>query len=262
LKFRLDSELVRRKVARSREDARELIESGLVLVNGFVATKVATMVEEKSSIALSEGRQSFVSRGARKLLGALDFFGIRSLDGVTVLDAGASTGGFTEIALSRGAARVIAVDVGYGQLAWSLQNHPQVVVLDRTNIRDLEVETIGDRVDLILADLSFISLTLVLSQLKELLEEDGEMLLMVKPQFEVGKDQLGEGGVVRDSKLRAEAVRKVANAAWTLGLGVAGVVASSLPGPAGNVEFFLRLRAGEEQLRESDLLRAIEEGPR
>lgn len=262
MKSRLDAELVRRRIARSREDAREMIESGIVEVNGLPAIKVASMVDDRSSIVVTEERETFVSRGAKKLGGALDYFGISTFAGLTILDAGASTGGFTEVALRRGASKVIAVDVGYGQLAWSLRSNPQVSVLDRTNIRDLELERIGNRVDAIVADLSFISLELVLPRLRELMKPDGSMFVMVKPQFEVGRDQLGEGGVVRESALRADAVRKVAKAAWGLGLGVEGVVASTLPGPSGNVEYFLWLRAGGNQLRESDLERAIQEGPK
>lgn len=261
MKSRLDSELVRRKIARSREDARELIESGSVVVNGLVAKKAASLVDEGASISLNAEREEYVSRGARKLLGALEHFGITTLDGKRVLDAGASTGGFTDLLLRRGAIKVFAVDVGYGQLAWSLQSHPHVVVMDRTNVRDLDLEKLQGKVDLIVADLSFISLTTVLPAFASLVADEGEMLLMVKPQFEVGRDQLGSGGVVRGPNLRALAVKRVAESAWTLGYGVKGVVASPLPGPAGNVEYFLWLRKGSEQLRESDLTRAIEEGP-
>ncbi len=261
MKHRLDVELVRRKIARSREDARELIQSGSVLVNGFIASKVATQVDEASSISLTIERESYVSRGARKLAGALDDFDVEDLNGKRILDAGASTGGFTEVLLKRGAAKVYAVDVGYGQLAWSLQSNPQVVVIDRTNIRELALEQIESRVDVIVADLSFISLCTVMASLVSFVRDDGEMFLMVKPQFEVGKDQLSDRGVVRDSHLRMESVRNVAMAAWKFGFGVLGVVASRLPGPSGNVEYFLRLRKGAPELRESDLVTAIEEGP-
>lgn len=261
MKHRLDVELVRRKIARSRDDARELIESGSVLVNGFIVGKVASQVDEASSIALTNDREMYVSRGARKLLGALEHFGIESLAGLRALDAGASTGGFTEVLIKRGIDKVYAVDVGYGQIAWSLQNDPHVVVIDRTNIRDLVVDQIEGRVDLIVADLSFISLCTVMPALAALIKDDGEMLLMVKPQFEVGKDDLSAGGVVRNPLLRKESVRNVAMTAWELGFGVLGVVASSLPGPSGNVEYFLRLRRGASQLRESDLDIAIEKGP-
>ena len=262
MRHRLDVELVRRKLARSRDEARELIESGSVLVNGIVANKPASQVQDSSSIVLPENRERFVSRGAYKLGGALEHFDLVDFTGKRVLDAGASTGGFTEVLLRRNADRVYAVDVGYGQLAWSLQNHPQVVVIDRTNVRELSEERIEGKVDFIVADLSFISLRTVIKVFVGLLAEEGEMLLMVKPQFEVGKDLLGEGGVVRDESLRAMAIRSVAAEAWGCGFGVKGVVASSTPGPAGNVEYFLWLSRGGEELRESDLVRAIMEGPK
>ena len=177
------------------------------------------------------------------------------------LDAGASTGGFTDVLLRQGVRKVIAVDVGYGQLAWSLQNDPRVQVIDRTNIKDLKLTDIGEPVDLIVADLSFISLRSVLTALRQLAKVDGDFLLMVKPQFEVGRERIGAGGVVRDPQLRFEAVKSVAEAAFQLGLGVCGVVASSLPGPSGNVEYFLWLKAGVPALVEKDLLDAIARGP-
>lgn len=261
MKYRLDVELVRRKLARSREDAKDLVESGSVSINGLVASKVSTQVDENSAIALVVDRDRYVSRGAVKLAGALDHFGLTTHDGKRAIDAGASTGGFTEVLLSRGIAKVYAVDVGYGQLAWSLRTNPQVQVLDRTNIRDLNAEMLEGKVDLIVGDLSFISLRTVMPTLVSLVKESGEMVLMVKPQFEVGKDLLGPGGVVRDPSLRAMSVQGVAEAAWREGFGVEGVVASVLPGPSGNVEYFLWLRREAEQLRESDLRTAIEKGP-
>jgi 23S rRNA (cytidine1920-2'-O)/16S rRNA (cytidine1409-2'-O)-methyltransferase len=167
-----------------------------------------------------------------------------SVAGRRCLDAGASTGGFTDVLLRRGARQVVAVDVGYGQLAWSLRTDPRVQVLDRTNVRSLTPETFGEPVDLAVADLSFISLRVVLAALAGCLRSDGDLVPMVKPQFEVGRDSLGKGGVVRDERLRAKAVLQVAESAASYGLGVAGVTRSVLPGPAGNVEFFLWLRAG------------------
>jgi len=227
----------------------------------MTANKVASLVDESASIALSGDREEYVSRGARKLAGALDYFGKSSFEGLRILDAGASTGGFTEVLLRRGASKVYAVDVGYGQLAWSLQSHPQVRVMDRTNIRELTPERIEGKVDVIVADLSFISLNTVLPVLVTVIKDEGEMFLMVKPQFEVGREQLGSGGVVREPELRAAAVKRVTQEAWKFGFGVKGIVASSHPGPAGNVEYFIWLRKGSEQLRESDLARAIKEGP-
>ena len=259
---RLDAELVHRGLARSREQARTLLDDGRVVLGGVIATKAATQVDPTASIAVrpSQDGPDYVSRGAHKLVGALDAFGIE-VDGRHALDAGASTGGFSDVLLRRGVAAIIAVDVGYGQLAWPVRSDDRVVVLDRTNVRELHVDLLAFRPDLVVADLSFISLALVLSALASVALPEADLVLMVKPQFEVGKDQVGAGGVVRDTALRSSAVRKIAAAAWTLGLGTAGVVASPLPGPSGNVEYFLHLRRGAPLLDESDLARAIEEGP-
>lgn len=258
---RLDAELVRRGLARSREHAAELIEAGRVRVGKQVATKSATAVDPATALLVDqqEGEQ-WVSRGAHKLLGALAAFGVDPT-GRRALDAGASTGGFTQVLLRRGARAVVAADVGYGQLAWSLRTDERVTVVDRTNVRALELEQIGEPVDLVVADLSFIPLGLVLPALLRCATPDADLLPMVKPQFEVGKERLPAGGVVRDPELRAWAVQRVADQAAGLGLGVAGVVASPLPGPNGNVEFFLHLRRGAPPLVGADLARAISEGP-
>jgi 23S rRNA (cytidine1920-2'-O)/16S rRNA (cytidine1409-2'-O)-methyltransferase len=177
------------------------------------------------------------------------------------LDAGASTGGFTDVLLKRGAKKVVAVDVGYGQLAWELQKDIRVKILDRVNVRNLTSAQVGEEIDLVVADLSFISLRLVLPALISVAKEGADFLVMVKPQFEVGKEKLGAGGVVRDVHLRKEAVVAVADAAFALTLGTLGVVASPLPGPSGNVEYFLWLRKGAPALLEVDLDLAIEKGP-
>jgi len=266
---RLDAELVRRRLARSREQAVELIAAGRVSVGGQRATKAATQVETAAAIVVAaapEGGPEYASRGGHKLAGALAAFG-RGPDGLRVegrrcLDAGASTGGFTDVLLRAGARQVVAVDVGYGQLVWELQNNPRVVVVDRTNVRELTLHQIGgEPVELVVGDLSFISLTLVLPALVRCALPDADFALMVKPQFEVGRERLGSGGVVRDPALHAEAVRTVAAAARGLGLGVLGVTASPLPGPSGNVEYFLWLRRGAGPLRDEDVARAIAEGP-
>ena len=261
MKTRLDAELVRRGLARSRESAADLIESRSVLVGGIPATKPATQVDAETSITLQGERSDFVSRGGHKLAGALDAFPKIKVLGVRALDAGASTGGFTDVLLKRGASEVIAVDVGYGQLAWEIRNDARVKVLDRTNVRHLTIEQVGDPVDLIVADLSFISLTLVLPALVAVSKTDTDYLVMVKPQFEVGREKLGAGGVVRDAHLRKSAVQEVADVAYDMGLGCEGVVASSLPGPSGNVEYFLWLKKGTKELQESDLDLAISQGP-
>ena len=267
VRARLDAELVRRRLARSRELAAGLIAAGRVLVNGEAATKAATQVTRDTPIIVTEadGDPGYVSRGGHKLAGALDAFGDLSVAGRTALDAGASTGGFTDVLLRAGAAHVVAVDVGYGQLAWSLQTDPRVTVRDRVNVRSLEPAQAagpdGQRPDLVVGDLSFISLSLVLPALVASVSTDADFVLMVKPQFEVGKGRVGAGGVVRESDLRAEAVAAVAATAAGLGLGVRAVAASPLPGPAGNVEYFVWLRRGAPPLDDEDLRRAIADGP-
>jgi len=206
-------------------------------------------------------RDDFVSRGGHKLAGALDAFPQIKVEGKRALDAGASTGGFTDVLLRRGAAEVVAVDVGYGQLAWQLQSDARVKILDRVNVRHLTAAQVGEQIDLVVADLSFISLKLVLPALFSVASEAANFLVMVKPQFEVGKDKLGAGGVVRDAQLRKEAVAAVAASAYEQGFGCLGVVASPLPGPSGNVEYFLWLQKGAPALRQVDLDLAIETGP-
>ncbi|MEV6314803.1 TlyA family RNA methyltransferase [Streptomyces sp. NPDC051776] len=264
---RLDAELVRRKLARSREHASQLIAAGRVTIGGTTATKSATQVETSAAVVVLEdaGDPDYVSRGGHKLAGALAAFvplGLKT-EGRRALDAGASTGGFTDVLLRAGVEHVVAVDVGYGQLAWTLQGDERVTVKDRTNVRELTLEQIdGKPVGLIVGDLSFIPLGLVLPALVRCAEPDADFVLMVKPQFEVGKDRLGSGGVVRSPELRAEAVRGVAGEASGLGLGVLGVTASPLPGPSGNVEYFLWLRAGAPALDPAAVERAVAEGPR
>lgn len=268
-RMRLDAELVRRKMCDSRERARDLIAGGRVIVNGVAATKPATQVEPTTSIALTASDEpEWASRGAHKLIGALDTFDV-IVEGARCLDAGASTGGFTDVLLHRGAERVEAVDVGYGQLVWRLQNDDRVGVHDKTNVRQLTPEDIGGVVDLVVSDLSFISLGLVLPALATCVRPGGDLLPMVKPQFEVGRERVGQGGVVRDPGLRTDAVLGVARAAAAVGLETLGCVASPLPGPSGNVEYFLHLRRGADvttvELQEGvvDAIRtAVEEGPR
>ncbi|MFO7193709.1 MULTISPECIES: TlyA family RNA methyltransferase [Thermocrispum] len=270
-KARLDAELVRRGLARSREHAVSLINAGRVSVRGMAARKPAMGVDRDTSIVVkNDDDPGWASRGAYKLLGALDAFGV-DVAGKRCLDAGASTGGFTDVLLRRGAKSVVAVDVGRGLLDWRLQTDERVTVLDKTNARSLTADLVGGEVDLVVADLSFISLRLVLPALMACTRVGGDLLPMVKPQFEVGKDKVGSGGVVRDRGLRAEAVLGVLTVAADLGLITQGVVASPLPGPAGNVEYFAWLRhAGDkiaaddqdERARMADLVRsAVEKGP-
>jgi 23S rRNA (cytidine1920-2'-O)/16S rRNA (cytidine1409-2'-O)-methyltransferase len=239
-RVRLDTELVRRGLARSRVQAGELVAAGRVTVAGQRAAKAATQVARDAPISIAgTGEPGYVSRGGHKLAGALAVFGPARLvtAGRDCLDAG----------------------VGYGQLAWSLRTDPRVTVLDRVNVRTLEQVTPVP--GLVVADLSFISLTLVLPALVACAAPDADFVLLVKPQFEVGKGRVGSGGVVREAADRADAVRKVAGAAGELSLGVLGVTASPLPGPAGNVEYFLWLRRDAPPLDDSQLERAIKEGP-
>jgi 23S rRNA (cytidine1920-2'-O)/16S rRNA (cytidine1409-2'-O)-methyltransferase len=262
---RLDAELVRRGLARSREHASQLIGAGRVTVRGTVASKPATAVEPDAALTVTEGDDpGWASRGAHKLLGALAAFKTLTVQGKRCLDAGASTGGFTDVLLRAGARAVVAADVGRGLLDWRLRTDPRVVTLDRTNVRTLTPEQTGGPVELIVADLSFISLRLVLPALLACTTPDADLLPMIKPQFEVGKDRLGSGGVVRDPGLRAEAVLEVLSSAAQRGLRVLGVTASPLPGPAGNVEYFAWLRCGEP-LGHEDMAamvdQAVREGP-
>jgi len=261
-RVRLDSELVRRGLARSRDVAAELITAGRVTVDGQRAGKPATQVTKAAAILVADTtRQEYVSRGGHKLAGALAKFTDLDIQGRTCLDAGASTGGFTDVLLRAGAAHVTAADVGYGQLAWSLRTDPRVTVMDRVNVRELKQGDVTPPPDLVVADLSFISLTLVLPALKSTATPAADFVLMVKPQFEVGKGRVGAGGVVRDTTARSDAIRTVCEAAGKLGQGVLGIAASQLPGPAGNVEYFVWLRADAPPLDETELERAIEEGP-
>lgn len=264
-RLRLDAELVRRGLARSREQAVDLISQGRVSVAGVRATKAATGVSTDIALIVQSDAADpkYASRGGHKLAGALDQFAPLGLAvaGRSALDAGASTGGFTDVLLRAGARHVTAVDVGYGQLAWPLRQHPDVTVLDRTNVRDLLREMLPFAPELVVGDLSFISLNLVIGPLVNVAEPDADFVLLVKPQFEVGRDALGSGGVVRDPGQRVSSVLTVAGSGRTHGLGVRAVCASPLPGPAGNVEYFVWLRRGAPDIVESEVERVVREGP-
>ena len=248
---RLDLELTQRGLARSRQDAKDLIEQGLVNVNGFVAKKADAQVSDSASITINSNSTKYVSRGARKLLSALNSTSI-DFAGKICLDAGASTGGFVQVMLDRGAKLVYAVDVGYGQLAWQLQQDPRVIRMDRTNVKELTTDLLPQVPQIITADLSFISLKSVLPALDRVIEPTGEMLLMVKPQFEVGKEQVGRG-VVHDPALRRDAILSVVDAARSLGWLVGGAAESEVHGPSGNREFFLHLRRNGAELPWSNI---------
>lgn len=262
---RIDAELVRRSLARSRGHAQELVEAGAVRVNGGVVSKPATQVDTAAAVVVStpDSGPEYASRGAHKLIGALDALPAVTVEGRDCLDAGASTGGFTDVLLRRGARRVWAVDVGYGQLVWALQQDPRVTVMDRTNVRALVRESFDPSPELVVSDLSFISLRLVVEPLAAVAAPDADFVLMVKPQFEVGRDRLGSGGVVRDEASRVSAVEGVIDAARAVGLALFDVAASPLPGPSGNVEYFVWLRrpdappSGHEPVAESDIVERV-----
>lgn len=265
--IRVDAELVRRKLARSREHARELIAEGRVKLSGERVTKPARQMDPAQPLLVTENSgDDYVSRGAHKLLGAFEYLGDAQpmVKGKLCLDAGASTGGFTDVLLRKGAAHVVAVDVGYGQIAWRLREDPRVTVMERTNVRTLSPESVTPSPELIVGDLSFISLTLVIPALVRVAASEADFLLMVKPQFEVGKERLGSGGVVRDTALHAETVKTVALSAIDNGLVIHSVAPSPLPGPAGNVEYFLYMTKGKGKGvndLDSAIAQAIEEGP-
>ncbi len=243
---RLDAELVRRGLVVSRAAAKEAVDARQVRVGGTVATVPASMVTADAAIDLvGDDVRPFVSRAGGKLAAALDRFGVDPA-GRRCLDAGASTGGFTDALLQRGAAHVIAVDVGYGQLAWPMRTDQRVTVLERTNVRDLTRDALPYAPDLVVADLSFISLRLVLPRLAELAAPDATFLVLVKPQFEAGKADIGRGGVVRDPIVWSRVIDEVIASGAALGLGARAVMASPLPGPAGNVEFVLQLGPGPD----------------
>lgn len=239
---RLDQELVERGLARSRTHAARLIADERVTTAGRPLVKASATVtaETPLEVAAADG-PDFVSRAGHKLAGALAAFDAIQVAGLRCLDAGASTGGFTDVLLRAGAAEVVAVDVGHGQLVEELRSDPRVSVYEGMNVRHLRPQDIGGRADLTVADLSFISLTLVLAPLAGATKAGGNLLLMVKPQFEVGRENLGRTGVVTSEPERRRAVTKVETAAIDLGLKVRGIVHSPLPGQDGNVEFFMWL---------------------
>jgi 23S rRNA (cytidine1920-2'-O)/16S rRNA (cytidine1409-2'-O)-methyltransferase len=239
----LDQELVRRGLASDRDAAREVIASGRVRVAGRPVLKDSTLVRPEDALALGPEERRFVSRGGEKLAAALRRFEIEPAER-RCLDAGASTGGFTDCLLQAGASHVVAVDVGYGQLDWTLRNDPRVTVLERTNVRELRAEALPYRPELVTADLSFISLASVLPALVELCAPEADFVLLVKPQFEAPAEAVEAGGVVRDPATRAEAIDAVARGGEALGLRALGVMASPLLGPAGNAEFLLHARRG------------------
>ena len=245
-KERLDKVLVEKRIVQTREKARALIMAGKVAVEGKRVDKPGTRVNVEARIHLEGAESPYVSRGGEKLEGALATFSINP-KGMVVMDVGASTGGFTDCVLQKGAKKVYAVDVGYGQLAWKLQKDPRVENLERRNIRYLQREEVQEEIDLILIDTSFISIEKFLPHLLGFLKKGGSILSLIKPQFEVGKGKVGKGGVVRDKTLHEEVIDRISNFSRGLGLKVLGVTESRLLGPKGNKEFFIYLEKGNEK---------------
>ena len=239
-RFRLDALVVQKGLATGRDQAKAYILAGQITVDGIRCDKAGTMVSEEAELGFIGKSIPFVSRGGLKLAKALDAFNI-NLAGVRVLDLGASSGGFTDCALQRGARHVVAVDVGYGQLAWSLRNDPRVTVLERTNARYLTTDHINGPVDFACADVSFISLTKILPIFPLLLADDGQAVILVKPQFEAGREQVGKKGVVKDPAIHAEVIRRVADCAVALGFRTVNLNYSPITGPEGNIEYLLHL---------------------
>ena len=237
---RLDLLLVERRLVASREDGRRRILAGEVLVNEQLVDKAGNLTDVSAEIRLKSA-PLYVSRGGQKLAKALGEFAVQ-VSGKTALDVGASTGGFTDCLLAHGAAQVFAVDVGYGQLDWKLRNDPRVVVFEKTNIRYLELSQLPRAADLATIDASFISLKLILPQVKTLLVEHGDVIALIKPQFEVGKGKVGKGGVVRAPEEHARVISEITAAAAELGFDILGVTESPLLGPKGNREFLTHLR--------------------
>ncbi|MGE5225403.1 MAG: TlyA family RNA methyltransferase [Planctomycetaceae bacterium] len=255
---RLDAELVRRGIVASRAEAQEAVRAGLVFVDGVPASKSATMVDDAAPVVLTGAVRPYASRAGAKLAAAIERFEVR-VEGRDCLDAGASTGGFTDCLLRAGAARVLAVDVGYGQLAWELRTDPRVTVYERTNVRTLDRAALPFVPSVVVADLSFISLRTALPSLVALAAGDAVFVLLVKPQFEAGPADVGSGGVVRDAAVWRRVLGEVAASADALGLGVLGAMASPVPGPAGNVEFLLFGRRDAASVR-LDLDAVVDEG--
>jgi 23S rRNA (cytidine1920-2'-O)/16S rRNA (cytidine1409-2'-O)-methyltransferase len=240
---RLDQMLVARGLARSRTHAARLIAEGKVSSDGASLTKASLQIEDQTELTVTAGTEdTYVSRAGHKLAGALDAFPDIAVAGKRCLDAGASTGGFTDVLLRRGAAQVVAVDVGHGQLVPQLREDARVEVHEGINVRYMTADDVGGPVAVTVADLSFISLTLVMAPLANCTEPGGDLVLMVKPQFEIGKDRLGRTGVVTSELERRRAVAKVASAAAESGLDLRGLATSPLPGQDGNVEYFLWIR--------------------
>lgn len=241
MKKRLDVMLFERGLADSREKAKRLIMAGIVYVDNNKEDKAGSTFDEEAVIEVRGKTLKYVSRGGLKLEKAMDVYGIR-LDGMVCMDVGASTGGFTDCMLQNGAVKVYSVDVGHGQLDWKLRNDPRVVCMEKTNVRYVEPEHIDDVLDFASIDVSFISLTKVLGPVRNLLKDGGEVVCLIKPQFEAGREKVGKKGVVRDKSVHREVIKMVADFALSIGFSVKGLDFSPVKGPEGNIEYLLYIK--------------------
>ena len=246
MKERLDVLLVNRNLAESREKAKAIIMSGIVYVDGQKEDKAGTMFEDTVSVEVRGHTLAYVSRGGLKLEKAMTHFGV-TLNGKICMDVGASTGGFTDCMLQNGAVKVYSVDVGHGQLAWKLRNDERVVCMEKTNIRYVTPEDIPDRIQFASIDVSFISLTKVLGPVKELLTDDGQIVCLIKPQFEAGREKVGKKGVVREKSTHLEVIEAVIAFAKSIGFGILNLEFSPIKGPEGNIEYLPYLQNHPEQ---------------
>ena len=251
MKERLDILLVKKNLATSREKAKAIIMSGIVYVDGQKEDKAGSLFEETAAIEVRGATLKYVSRGGLKLEKAMTHFGVE-LEGKVCMDVGSSTGGFTDCMLQNGAVKVYAVDVGHGQLDWKLRNDPRVVCMEKTNIRYVKPEDIADRIRFASIDVSFISLTKVLGPVKALLTEDGQIVCLIKPQFEAGREKVGKKGVVREKSTHLEVIRMVMAFAAEIGFEILNLEYSPIKGPEGNIEYLLHLQNHPEGERYPD----------
>lgn len=257
MKERLDVMMVNRGLAESREKAKAIIMSGIVYVDNIKEDKAGSTFDEKAQIEVRGNTLKYVSRGGLKLEKAMDCFGV-SLAGKVAMDVGSSTGGFTDCMLQNGAVKVYSVDVGHGQLAWKLRNDERVVCMEKTNIRYVTPDDIEDRIEFASIDVSFISLTKVLPPVKELLTDDGEIVCLIKPQFEAGREKVGKKGVVRDQKVHVEVVEMIVDFARQIGFKTLDLSYSPIKGPEGNIEYLVYIRKNEERIRGTEAVTETE----
>lgn len=257
-KVRLDLELIERGLVPSREKAKALIMAGQILVDEQKIDKAGTLIKKEAKIRIIGNLLPFVSRGGLKLKKAIELFKIDLKDKV-VADIGASTGGFTDCALQNNATKVFAIDVGYGQLDWKLRNDPRIINMERTNARYLTLEDLGEMVDFISIDVAFISLEKIVPAVSKILKDSGEIVALIKPQFEAGKDKIGKKGVVKEPKVHREVIENILNLCQRLQLGIGGLTYSPIKGPEGNIEYLLWLNKANISIETLDIDRIVKE---